>query len=117
MELSEKYPKLANLMGAYFNQDWHLFYLWDIEPDYPPVVRFYKVHNPQSSLTQLIKELKEFLSKGYDESALEDAMDDLVMELNLPHWKLTYQEWLEDVLRILEEPMEVTKKQYIPYKA
>lgn len=117
MELSEKYPALANLMGGYFHQDWHLPYLWDEKPDYPAVVRFYKTHNGEKWVNQTIAELKSFLSKGYDETVLKNAMEDLIMQLYLPDWNITYQKWLEDVLQILEEPMEVTKKRYIPHKA
>jgi hypothetical protein len=117
MDVSEKYPELGDLV-IYFHQDWKECYLWDEEPDYPPIVRFYKVHNPQSSLGKAIMELKELLSKGYNEPHLKDIIyGEFSMNLHLPHWNLTYKEWLEDVLRILEEPMEKTKKQYIPYKA
>ncbi len=117
MDLSKKYPKLSNLV-IYFHQDWKECYLWDEEPDYPPIVRFYKLNNPKSSLEMVIKELKELLSKEYDESKLKAIIyGEFSMNLHLPHWNLTYQKWLEDVLRILEEPMEKTKQQYIPYKA
>jgi CdiI immunity protein len=118
MELSEKYPALANLVGGYFHQDWKECYLWDSNPDYPPIVRFYKTNNGIDWVNQTIAELKEILSKDYDESTLKTIIyRKLHMNLHLPHWNLTYKEWLEDVLRILEEPMEKTKKQYIPYKA
>lgn len=117
MDLSKKYPELSDLM-IYFHQDWKDCYLWDEEPNYPPIVRYYKVHNPKRSLEEVTVELKEFLSKGYDESKLKAIIyGEFSMNLHLPHWNLTYKEWLEDVLKILEEPMEVTKKQYIPYKA
>ena len=115
MELTEKYSALANLMG-YFHQDWKDCYLWDEEPDYPAIIRFYKTNNGVNWVNQTTIELKEFLSKEYDETTLKEALyRHFVMQLHLPHWNLTYREWLEDVLKILEEPLEVTKKNYIPY--
>jgi len=30
------------------------------------------------------------------------------------YWGFSFREWLEDVLKILEEPMEQTKKHFIP---
>jgi len=106
---------MANLMG-YFHQDWKDCYLWDEEPNYPAIVRFYKTNNGTSWVNQTITELKEFLDKNYDESTLKNIIyRQFHMNLHLPHWNLTYRQWLENVLSILEEPMEVTKKHYIPY--
>ena len=116
MGLRERYPKLANLLGSYFNQDWELGYFWgEHEPHYAPVVRFYKTHNPPASVEQAARELKEFLALGFDEERLGDALQHhFVMQMSVSYWGLTFRGWLEEVLKILEEPTEKTKKQFIP---
>ena len=116
MGLRERYPKLANLIGSYFHQDWKLGYFWgEDEPHYAPVVRFYKTHNPPPSVEQAAREFKEFLALDFDEGRLEDALyHHLGLGVMPSHWGLTFRGWLEEVLKILEEPMEKTKKQFIP---
>jgi CdiI immunity protein len=118
MSLTKNYPALTNLFGGHLHVDWKDCYLWDKEPHYADIIRFFKVHNSEETVINAPQELREFLSKEYDGEKLEDALHNhLILGLLPSYWNLTYQEWLEDVLRILEEPMEVTKKQYIPYKA
>lgn len=116
MGLRDRYPKLANLLGAYFNQDWKYGYFWgEHEPHYAPVVRFYKTNNPPASVGQAARELKEFLALDFDEEKLEDALyHQLGLGVMPSYWELTFRGWLEEVLKILEEPPEQTKKQFIP---
>jgi CdiI immunity protein len=115
MTLREKYPKLSNLI-AYLNQDWLHDYNWENKsPHYYPVIRFFKTHNPQTTVEQATRELKAFLAEGHDEEHLEDYLHHhFALGLNVPYLKITYQNWLKDVLKILEEPMEKTKKEFIP---
>jgi hypothetical protein len=78
-------------------------------------VRFYKTHNPPSSVEQAARELKEFLALNFDEERLQDALNHhFVMGMSVSYWGLTFRGWLEEVLKILEEPMGQTKKQFIP---
>lgn len=116
MDLREKHPKLANLIGGYLHQDWEYDYDWkNTESHYAPVVRFFKTHNPQSTIEQATIELKEFLTLNLDEEHLEDVLHHhFVLQMSVSYWNLTYREWLEDVLKILEEPVEKTKKEFIP---
>ena len=118
MELRNRYPKLTSLLGGYLHQDWKECYLWDGKPHYAPIVRFFKTNNSQSTVQEAATELKDFLSKEYDEERLEDALyHHFILGLMPSSWGMTFKEWLEDILKILEEPIEKTKKQYIPYQA
>ena len=111
-----KYPKLKNLIGGYFHQDWEHSYDWkNQEPHYAPVVRFFKFHNPTSTTKQVISELKHFLALGLDEKTLDKVLEDVfILGVHIPYWKITHEKWLKDILNILEEPMEKTKKEFIP---
>jgi CdiI immunity protein len=116
MPLREAYPTLSNLIGAYLHQDWLHVYDWeDKKQHYQPVVRFFKTHNPPSFVDQATNELKQFLAEEHDEEHLEDYLyHHFVLGLNISYLNITNKEWLEDVLKILEEPMEKTKKEWIP---
>ncbi len=74
-----------------------------------------KTNNPPASVGQAARELSEFLASGFDEEKLEDALyHQLGLGIMPSYWDLTFRGWLEEVLKILEEPMEKTKKQFIP---
>jgi CdiI immunity protein len=116
MGLREKYPKLCNLVGGYLHQDWKDDYDWEGKDfHYIAVIRFFKTHNPQSTVEQATRELREFLALNFDEQHLEDALYNQFALGTMPsYWGFTFRDWLEDVLKILEEPMEKTKKHFIP---
>ncbi len=116
MDLREKYPKLANLIGGYLHQDWDLNYDWEgKEQHYHTVIRFFKTHNPQTTIEQATRELKAFIAENHDEEHLEDYLYHHFVLGTMPsYWGFTFRGWLEDVLKILEEPMEKTKKEFIP---
>ncbi len=115
MELNQKYPKLSNLIG-YLHQDWKDDYDWkDNKIHYHPVVRFFKTHNPQTTVEQATRELKAFLAENHDEQHLEDYLyHHLVLGTMPSYWGLNFNNFLKDLLRILEEPMEKTKNEFIP---
>ena len=115
MTLSEAYPALRNVIG-YLHQDWDLDYDWiDKERHYHMVIRFFKTNNPTDWVAQATRELKQFLAEGHDEQHLEDYLYHHFFLGTMPsYWGLTFQGFLEDILKILEEPMEKTKKEFIP---
>lgn len=116
MDYREKYHNLYQFFGGYLNQSWIHIYLWEgKEPTYQPIVRKYKTESGRVDKT--INELKEVmaLDNNFDE---DDWMEILTWGLSLgfypPGNEQTYKEWLEDVLKILEEPMEESRKKFIP---
>lgn len=113
---NEKYPKLKNLIGGYLHQDWEHGYDWaENEPHYAPVIRFYKTHNPSATVQRAESELKNLLSLDLDEDTLEKILENtFILGVYVPYWKITHRDFLEDVLKILEEPMEKTRKSFIP---
>lgn len=118
MDYSEKYYNLYQFFAGYLNQSWVDIYSWrGEEPTYQPVVRKYKTESER--VDKAISELKEVMSLNlnFDDDDGEGG-DILAYELGLafypPGVGLTYKKWLEDVLRILEEPVEVTRKEFIP---
>jgi len=115
MDLTEKYPALTNVIG-YLHQDWKDDYDWgEIGIHYHPVIRFFKTHNPIDWAEQATRELREFIDLNLDEKHLEDALYHHFVLGTMPsYWGFSFREWLEDVLKILEEPMEQTKKHFIP---
>lgn len=107
---------LYQFFGGYLNQSWRHIYNWEgREPAYAPVVRKYKAES--ENVDRTISELKKItlLGKGFNE---EDWMDILTWGLSLGYYPpgddLSYEKWLEDVLKILEEPIEETKKHFVP---
>lgn len=116
MTLQSKYPKLRNLIAAYFHQDWKYDYDWSNYPlAFEPVVRFFKMHNPLETTDQATRELKEFLALSFNEEQLESVLDDeFGLCLRPEYFKLTHEQWLKKVLEVLEEPMEKTKQKFIP---
>lgn len=116
MSLRGKYPALSNLIGAYLHQDWKHDYEWsEIKVHYHPVIRFFKTHNPSEWVEQATEELKKFLAEGHDEEHLEDYLYHHFVLGTMPsYWGFTFRGFLEDILKILEEPMEKTRKEFIP---
>lgn len=116
MNYEEKYPNVYQFFG-YFHQDWMNIYKWEgRKPNYQSVIREYKVD--YKNVDKTVSELKDILKigKGLNE---EEWLEILTWKgLGLCYYppgdNLTYENWLEDVLNILEEPMEETLKHWIP---
>jgi CdiI immunity protein len=115
MSLNEAYPALNNVIG-YLHQDWEYDYDWNgKESHYHPVIRFFKTHNPPNWVEQATQEWKQFLAEGHDEEHLKDYLHQhFILQMSVSYFGISYQEWLEDVLKILEEPIEKTKSEFIP---
>jgi hypothetical protein len=66
---------------------------------------------------QRINQLREFLvlSKHWEDDKIDDILgDDLGNCLFAPAYRMTYREFLEGILEILEEPMKKTRSEFIP---
>lgn len=114
----EKYPALYQFFAGYFNQDWEECFLWkDQEPNYRAVVRRYKLDDPPEDARRAVGELRGViaLDDGFGEGQWRQIVNrELGASVYPPGLGLGYREWLEDVLRILEEPMGTTKKEFVP---
>ncbi|MBA3786615.1 MAG: hypothetical protein H0X15_13960 [Acidobacteria bacterium] len=115
---SKQFPELSSLLGGYFHED--MFYVFDWKahkPNYKSVIRYIKSIQEPDYLSKKITELREFLklSREWDEDKLREILHkDLGNCLYAPFFKMTYREFLEGILEILEEPMEKTKSEFIP---
>jgi CdiI immunity protein len=111
----ERFPALYQFLGCYFHQDWKDFSDWKGQaPSFEGIVRHFKVIDSKTNAKEELNELISFLSLNLAENEIEDVMD----EWNIAYYpygiKITYKEWLERILEILEEPIEKTKKEFIP---
>jgi hypothetical protein len=111
----EKFPELHQFLSGLFHQDWlHVFDWKGQKPNYKGVVRDAKTRENEAYLGRCKRELKDFLNLELTESEVEDVMDDWNIAYYPYGGNLTYIEWLRDVLEILEETSEKTKKEFIP---
>jgi CdiI immunity protein len=109
---------LYQLFGGYLNQSWIDIYIWEgKKPSYQPLIRKYKTEDTQEGIDKTIAQLKDIMKIGKGMSE-DDFSDSLYLGLSLGYYPpgddLTHEQWLEDVLKILEEPMEETLKHWIP---
>ena len=113
---SEKFPELYQFLGGLFHQDWSYVYDWKGNtPNYEGVIRDAKIREHKLYLEKNIIELKIFLNLNLDESEIETIMrKKFKLGIRPEFWNLTHKLWLGRILQILEEPMEETKKHFIP---
>lgn len=115
---SKQFPQVAKILGAYFHEDMFDGFDWkDTKPNYKSVIRYIKSIQEPEYLSKKITELREFLklSRDWDEDKLRKILhEDLGNCLRAPFFKMTYREFLEGTLEILEEPIEKTKTEFIP---
>jgi CdiI immunity protein len=117
MSYYDSHQLLFHVFGGYLNQSFHHIYVWeDKKPQYEPLIRKYKTEDTQEGIDKTIAQLKDIMiiGKGSDEEGWGNILDDLSLGYYPPGDNLTYEEWLEDVLKILEEPMEETLRHWIP---
>ena len=115
---SKQFPELGGLLGGYFHQEQFAAFEWNgYKKGYKPIVRYHKSIQSEEYLKKEIKELGEFLtlSQNWDEDELfEVLLHDFGGTLSAYRFNLTYREFLEGILEILEEPMEKTRSEFIP---
>lgn len=107
-----------NYVFGYFYPEWKLHYDWQNRgAEYQAIIRFFKKIDSKDRLEKAIKELKLLLELGKnfdDEEWYDFSVYNLSARFYPPGIGKTYKEWFEDILRILEEPMEETEKHFIP---
>lgn len=118
-DYSKTHYDLYQFFAGYFPQGLGEIYIWEEkEPHYHAIVRKLKTEITKEQLDKTIAQLKDILivGKGSDEEDWADILTWGGLGLNYypPGSGQTYEEWLEDVLKILEEPMEETLKHFIP---
>jgi hypothetical protein len=109
MKYDDSYPKLGQFLGGYFHQSWpgdHVL----AGASFEDIVHYFQVMNPAATVTQTTRELEEFLRLELSEKDLRDI---LLHEFN-SQWRaaglgLTYRQWLEAVLAILEQPVRTER--------
>lgn len=106
MKITEKYPELDSLLGAYFNQD------WDLDYDTPEaVVRGFARDGDKKDLKKAIQELKNLLQEQHTkEEWLHIIYNDFGCFCNPEYNGMHPQKWLEQVLKQLEEELILMKE-------
>lgn len=112
----ERFPELYQFLGCYFHQDWKDFSDWkDQTPSFEGIVRHFKLIDSKSNAKEELSELKQFLGLDLKTEEIEYIIkSEWGIAFRPAYINLTHKEWLEDILKILEEPMEKTKSQFIP---
>lgn len=115
MDYLKEFSEIRFLLG-YFNQDWYGSYSWnENEPTFQPVIRCFRTENGNESITNLIFEIERFLSLPLTKEEFENIMvEELGCEYTPRSQGLDKRQFLEKSLEILKEPMEETKKHFIP---
>lgn len=117
-EYSKQFPELSSLLGGYFHQYQFDVFDWNGHlRGYEPIIRYHKSIQSEEYLKKEISEVKEFLalSQNWDEDKLFDVLlNDFRGTLSAYRFDLTYRKFLEGILEILEEPIEKTKREFIP---
>lgn len=117
MGVRTSFPNINYVFG-FLHQNWSDFYNWNgMTPKYESAIRFFKKVDSPERLSKAIIELKELIRFGQsfdDEEWYEYFWSDSSLGYYPPGSNQTYKEWLENVLNILEEPIEENEKHFIP---
>jgi hypothetical protein len=109
-ELTKRFAALENFLGCYFHEDWDLVTNWQGNtPNFEEVVRFFKSNNIKcpERVERVINEMNELLALA-DEDTLEKFADSSSVAVYMPAYGLTYRQWFEGLLRVLEEQGNTT---------
>ena len=111
----ERFPNLYQFLGSYFNQSWKEFYDWkDATPNFEAVVNYYKSISSTADIRQVSKELRDFLALSIDEKDFEVIVrDEFFVWFTLRSRGMNKRQWLEAVLKILDEPTKHSDLRFI----
>lgn len=115
MDYLKEFNEICGLWG-YFNQDWVSMYYWERrEPTFQPVIRFYKIVEKEEVVEKLINQLERLLKLPLDAEEFNRVVIEELGSGYTPRSQgLNKRQFLEQSLEILKEPMEETKKHFIP---
>lgn len=112
----DRFPELNQYLGGLFHQAWKDVFRWDKQqPSFEGVVRYFKLRNIECYEKDELYELRKFLSLELNTDEIENIIrNEWGIAFRPAYINLTYKQWLERILDIFEEPIEKTKKEYIP---
>lgn len=115
MNHSQKYPNIKNLLGL-LHQDWKLMFEWEgNQPDYKAAIRKLNAESEQEVRRKYVAELQDLVNLNYDEDLLREIVNRSFRSAFYPPGiGLSYQQWLEEILKLLREPNEKAKKEFLP---
>lgn len=101
------FPALEQFLSGYFYHGWQESYDWqDQAPNFEAVVYFFKFSTVPSEITQVIKELQQFLALPLsDEQLVEIVNYEFAVSYTPRSRGLTKRQWLEAMVPILQEPV------------
>ena len=112
MDYNKEFPNFGYVLG-YFHQSWSSVYDWQgKKPDFESVIRYCKTHNGLNRIVLATNEGTKLINLSLSEEELEEAVDEFTTSGFSPF--NTHREFFDKVLEILKEPMEKTKKEFVP---
>jgi superfamily I DNA and/or RNA helicase len=115
MDYLKEFSEIRFLFG-YFCQYWVVFYEWGgREPTFQAVIRSFKTENSIEVIEKLAFEIEKFLvlplnREEFNSVVVEELGSELIETID----GFDRRQFLEESLNILKEPMEETKKHFVP---
>jgi hypothetical protein len=106
---------IEQFFDGYFNQHWKDVLDWHGNtPNFAEVVRLFKTHSKECNedIVDLHFNLRNLLT-GASEEEIERFIVKTGMPIDIPAYGLTYHQWINDLIKVLEEPGRET---YLTYK-
>lgn len=104
MNYEKRFPTLSIYFAGYFHQDWKYDYDWEgKEPDFQRLIRHTKAEGSLREITQIIKELEDFLALNLPENEMDKAFDTFGSFFYAPGRNIKYRHFAEKTLEILKE--------------
>lgn len=100
--------EIYQMFGGYLHQDWIYDFVWDEgeKPDFRAAIEAYKedCQNTPLIISKTRKELEQLIEKKHTNHILESVVfRELGIAINPEAFGLTYQQFLQEVLKILKE--------------
>ena len=108
MNYQKRFPDLVQFLGGYFHNVWpELHPPKDDQPRYTAVLDHFAKQESRALIKDTITELEQLIQLKLNESELRRVVTrELRGNIYPPGMGMTYQEWLEDVHRILTEKVK-----------
>ena len=100
-----QYQHLRDFFAGYFPQYWEKFYKWfdGEQPNYQVVIGVFISETSEEHISRIISMLEHLIGQKHSEDELEEIIFfTLHCRFSVRKEGITYQEWLESILEILQ---------------
>ncbi len=110
-----RFPELGQFLGGFFHQDWKDVLDWqEQQPNFEEVVRFYKTQALPTEVVNATEQLRQFLKLPMGEQEFNEVVTYEFGGSYTPRSRgLTKRQWLEAVLKVLEEPTQPSQLRFV----